>query len=172
MTLRKDVTVWIGAALVGAGLVWLYPLMADQFVLFSDQGQTAAAAAARAAMPWPTLLVVVGAVVVAAMGRLVHGTVAALPLVAVVGAIVMDDTVISFFVYVFTAPVAIGSVLAAAVPLVRRKLTRGALLAGAAVIVVLVVIADVVVLLACIVAVAWIALSELPGGSRSASAVD
>ncbi len=162
MTVRNDVPTWIGAALVGAGLVWLYPLMAEQFVLFSDQDQTAAAGAARAVMPWPSLIVLVGAGIVAARGHAAHGAVVALPLLGVVGALVMEDTVISFFVYVFSAPIAIGAVLAAVAPIVREKLTPIPLLIGAAVIAVLVLIAGVVVLLACIAAVAWVTLSGLP----------
>lgn len=172
MTVRRDLPTWIGALLAGAGLVWLGPLMADQFVLFADQGQAAAAAAARRVMLWPSLLVAGGAVAVAVRGRPIHGAIAALPVVAVVAALVMHDTALSFLGYAFSAPVAVGSVLAAAVPLARHRIRPIALLAGAAVLALLVVIANVVVLLACIAALAWITLSELPRRPADASALD
>ena len=172
MRLRHDLPSWIGACLAAGGLVWLYPLMADQLVLFADQEQTARAETARAEMLWPALLLAAGSGVVAARGYSLHGAIAALPLVAVVLALAMPDLFIQFFAYAFSAPVAIGSLLAAVAPLVRHGLSSVKLLAGAAVIALLVVLADVVVLLACIGVLAWVALSRLPSGRTEASALD
>jgi len=117
MAIRHDVLAWMGFGLILAGVVWLGPMMLDQMTFFGDRTQEAAAAAARSLMPWPAVLVAVGAGMVAAGGRPLHGAVAALPLVAVALAWATPDSLYQLVAYGITAPIAAGTALAATLPL-------------------------------------------------------
>jgi hypothetical protein len=117
MAIRHDVMAWIGFGLILGGVAWLGPLMFDQMTFFGDQAQEADAAAALALMPWPTLLVVAGAGVIALADRPLHGAIAALPLVAVALAWATPDALYQLLAYGITAPIAAGSGLAAVLPL-------------------------------------------------------
>jgi hypothetical protein len=117
MAIRHDVLAWTGFGLVLGGVVWLGPLMLDQMTFFGDRNQEAAASAARSLMPWPTMLVAAGAVIVAIGGRPLHGAVAALPLVAVALAWAAPDALYQLVAFGITAPIAAGTALAATLPL-------------------------------------------------------
>ena len=174
MTPRRAVLAWIGFALVLAGVAWLGPLMADQMTFFGDREQVADAAAARALMPWPALLVAAGAAMLATWHRSLHAVGAALPLVAVALALVMPDTLLQLIAYFITAPIAVGSALAAALPL-------GAATRRPAIVAVIVVVAGVAILAAAapvpggllvLASLAWWGLSSRSGHRKRPSAVD
>ena len=116
MAIRHDVMAWIGFGLILGGVVWLGPLMFDQMTFFGDQAQEADAAAARALMPWPALLMVAGAGLIAMSGRPLHGAIAALPLIAVALAWATPEALYQLLAYGIAAPAAAGSALAAILP--------------------------------------------------------
>ena len=128
----------VGAVVGVAGVAWLAPLMFEQLTFFGDREQEAAAAAARAIMPGPAALVVAGAVLVG-LRRPIQGLVAIMPLVAIWLALAMPDALYQLLAYGAVAPLAIGSFLAAAVPLPemlpRPAIIGVALLIGAGVLV-------------------------------------
>ena len=101
----------------GVGLIWLAPLMADQFVLFADQEQTRTAAASRQAMPLPTALLLVGAIGSGVRVTRMHGLLVALPaLTAVPLALLLPDALYQVLAYAITGPISLGALLSAAVP--------------------------------------------------------
>jgi hypothetical protein len=116
MAIRHDVMAWIGFGLILGGVVWLGPLMFDQMTFFGDQAQEADAAAARALMPWPALLVAAGAGLIAMSARPLHGVIAALPLIAVALAWATPEALYQLLAYGIAAPAAAGSALAAILP--------------------------------------------------------
>ncbi|HSK92991.1 MAG TPA: hypothetical protein VLA76_02905 [Candidatus Angelobacter sp.] len=116
-------------AIVGiGGVAWLAPLMLDQFVLFGDQEQTSVAQASRNLMVWPTLLIVAGAAALAAAGRGRSAAIAVSPLIAVGFAIAMPQMVWQLLAYGVTAPISIGGMLAAVVPMRGRLATPSVLI--------------------------------------------
>jgi hypothetical protein len=117
MTARRDVLVWVGAALVLIGIAWLGPLMFDQLTFFGDQEQEADAEAARSLMWLPALLLAAGAGALAMSGRMLHAAIAALPLAAVALAWTTPDALYQLLAYGITAPIVIGALLATMVPL-------------------------------------------------------
>jgi len=117
MAIRHEVMAWVGLVLILGGVAWLGPLMFDQMTFFGDRAQEADAAAARSLMPWPAVLVAVGAGFVAAGGRPLHGAVAGMPLVGVGLAWATPDALYQLVAYGITAPIAAGTALAATLPL-------------------------------------------------------
>jgi hypothetical protein len=162
-----------GGTLLGViGVVWLAPLMLDQFVLFADQEQTAIASQSRRLMIWPTLFVVGAALVIAVAGRGWPATIAALPLVAVGLAHVSPQMLWQLLAYGVTAPLSIGAMLAAVAP-IRGRLSAPPmlfvlLLAGLAAALTTAFLAALVV----IGLVAWWLLSRTVSGPPAASALD
>jgi hypothetical protein len=125
MTARRDVLVWVGAALVLVGITWLAPLMFDQLTFFGDQEQEVDAEAARSLMGWPALLLAAGAGSIAMSGRMLHAAVAALT----------PDALYQLLAYGITAPIVIGALLAAITPLghaAPRPLVLGVIVIAAA----------------------------------------
>jgi len=172
MLVRHSRRTWIGFGLVIAGIAWLGPLMMDQLTFFGDRDQESDAAAARSLMGWPTLLVATGAGATALSGRTLHGVVAALPLVAVVLAWTTPAALYQLLAYGITAPIAVGSVLASAVPLARpapRPVVRAGLIAVAGI---AILAAPVVAGMAVLALLSWSGLSRGRGSANTASAVD
>jgi hypothetical protein len=135
---RRRIVERVGAVVGVAGVAWLAPLMFDQLTFFGDREQVAAAAAARAVMPIPAAIVVVGALLVG-LRRPIQGIIAVTPLVAVWLALAMPEALYQLLTYGAAAPLAIGSFLAAAMPLPatlpRPAIIGVALLMGAGVLV-------------------------------------
>ena len=129
MAHRAYAVLWVAAGLAICGVAWLAPLMLDQFVLFSDQEQTAVAVASRAVMIWPTILILVGASLVAFVGRGREAAVVAAPVAAVVLAHTSPERAWQLLAYGVTAPIALGAVLAAVAP-IRNALGAPAVLAA------------------------------------------
>ena len=170
----------VAAVCAAAGIVWLGPLMVDQFVLFADRDQGADAAAARAAMPFPAMLVAIGAAVLVARGRPVQGAVAALPLVAVLLAWTTPEALYQLLAYGMAAPAAIGALLAAMIPLHGRATSPWTLVAIGIVGVLAIAATPFLAGVVALAAVAWWALSRRrehrpagrPEAGREASALD
>jgi hypothetical protein len=117
MPVRHSLSAWTGLVLVLVGIAWLGPLMLDQMTFFGDRGQEADAAAARSLMGWPALLVGAGAAATAMSGRILHGAIAATPLIAVALAWATPAALYQLLAYGIASPIAAGSVLASSVPL-------------------------------------------------------
>jgi hypothetical protein len=164
------------AGIAAAGIVWLGPLMVDQFVLFADRDQAADAAAARAVMPYPAVLVALGAALLAARRRLVQGAVAALPLVAVLLAWTTPEALYQLLAYGVAAPAAIGALLAATIPLHGRAGSPWTLVAIGIVGVVAIAGTPFLAGVIALAAVAWWAMSrhaqDRPEAGQGASALD
>lgn len=161
-----------GAVLGIIGVVWLAPLMLDQFVLFADREQSAIAAESRGLMIWPTLLVVGAGLAIAVSGRGWPATVAALPLIAVGLAHVSPQMLWQLLAYGVTAPLSIGAMLAAVAPIHGRLSAPPVLvvllLAGLAAALTTAFLAALVI----IGLVAWWLLSRTAAGPSAASALD
>ena len=165
MTSPRGVLIWAGAALVVSGLAWLGPLMFDQMTFFGDREQEADAAAARAMMGWPALLLAAGAGAIALSGRPLNGAVAGLPLVAVVLAWTTPAALYQLLAYGVTAPISAGSILASLRPL-DGATPRPLVLAGIAIAATLAVLATPLLAgLAVLAALTWWQLSS-PAGVR------
>ena len=116
---RPDPLTLAGLAMAAAGIVWLAPLILDQLVFFGDRVQAADAAAARAVMPWPSLLLGVGAGLIGVRGHGVHATLAGLPLLAVLLAWATPDAGYQMLAFALSAPVALVALVAVALRLPR-----------------------------------------------------
>jgi hypothetical protein len=113
MTVRQDAVAWVGFGVAVVGIVWLAPLMVDQMTFFGDRDQIADAAAARAFMPLPGLLIAAGAARLGLrLGMLIGGLVA-LPIVAIALAWMAPDTLYQLLAYGLTGPISVGALLAA-----------------------------------------------------------
>jgi hypothetical protein len=161
--LRFDPATALMAIAGGAGLIWLAPLMADQFVLFADQEQTRTAAASRQAMPLPTALVLVGAIGSGLRVTRMHGLLVALPAITAVPlALVLPDALYQVLAYAVTAPIALGALLSAAVP-AARNVRVPVVLGGILLILAVTVLASPFTLMVLIALIVW---WRLPTGGR------
>jgi hypothetical protein len=104
---------------VGA-LVLLGPLIFDQLVFFGDQEQTARAVRARALMPIPAAMLLVGATIVGRRRGLVIGIAVASPLASVGLALAMPEAAYQLLAYGLTLPIAVGATAAGVLPLPER----------------------------------------------------
>jgi len=103
-----------------AALIWLAPLMFDQLVFFADQDQTLQARASREAMIPAAALLLVAAAALTVRQRPWHALVVALPaLVAVPLAFLAPGAAYQLLAYGITAPIALGTLLSAVLPLPR-----------------------------------------------------
>jgi hypothetical protein len=119
--MRIDLVAVAAAVLGGAALVWMAPLMVDQFVLFADREQSRQAAESRQAMAPAAAMLLVAAVAVLARGRPWHALFAALPaLVAVPLAWLLPDALYQLLAYAISAPISLGALLAIVAPLPDR----------------------------------------------------
>ena len=135
--MRPHPLVVLAALLGGAALVWIAPLMLDQFVLFADRDQSARAAASRPLMGVPGAMLVAAALLLLAASRPWHALFAASPaIVAISLAWLMPDALFQLLAYAITAPLSIGALLAAAAPLPDR-VTKPVLAGGTVVLVAL-----------------------------------
>ena len=103
-----------------AALVWLAPLMFDQLVFFSDQDQTLQAQASRQAMIPAAAMLLFAAFALTVRQHPWHALVVALPaLVAVPLAFLAPGAAYQLLAYGITAPIALGTLLSAVLPLPR-----------------------------------------------------
>lgn len=106
------------AAFVGmAGLIWMGPLMVDQFVLFADQEQTRRAAESRALMLPAAALTLLAAAILLAHGRAWHAALVAASVIAPAVAWLAPDTLYQLVAFVLLAPLAAGALLSTILPL-------------------------------------------------------
>ena len=117
---QLDAPIAVGSILGAVGLIWLAPLMFDQLVFFGDQDQTRQAAASREAMFPAAALLFVAAGVLTVRQHPWHALVVALPaLVAVPLALLAPGAAYQLLAYGITAPMSLGALLSATVPLPR-----------------------------------------------------
>jgi hypothetical protein len=117
---QLDAAIAIASILGAVGLIWLAPLMFDQLVFFGDQDQTRQAAASREAMLPASALLLVAAAVLTVRQHPWHALVVALPaLVAVPLALLAPGAAYQLLAYGITAPMSLGALLSATVPLPR-----------------------------------------------------
>jgi hypothetical protein len=117
---RFDPFLTAAAALGVAGVLWLGPLMFDQLVFFGDQDQTLRARASRGAMVPAAAMVLVAAAGLMVRQHPWHALLVALPaIVAVPLALLVPSAAYQLLAYGMTAPMSLGALLSAALPLPR-----------------------------------------------------
>jgi hypothetical protein len=151
---------WAGALAAPIGIAWLAPLMLDQLVLFGDRQQLERAAAARTLMPAPAVVLIVGATMIGVGRPPVHAAAVALPLVAVMLALIRPDAALSSVAYGNTAPVAVGALLATTLPARGRVGTPAILLAIIGLAATIFVMGSLLAVLGTGTVLAWWALSR------------
>ena len=164
---RRFDPVLVGAAALGvAGVLWLGPLVFDQLVFFGDQDQTVRAQDSRRAMVPAAAMLLVAVAALVVRERPWHALVVALPaIVAVPIALLVPSAGYQLLAYGITAPMSLGALLAAALPL-RRGLPLAIQLVGLGLLALMGIVASPVVAIIALVAVLvwW----RLPHPNRSA----
>ena len=163
---RSDPLAIVASAIGIAGLTWLAPLMFDQLVFFGDREQTRQAAASRALMLPAAAILLVGSAGIFVRRMPQHALLAALPgLVAVPLALLAPSTAFQLLAYGVTAPMSLGALLSAAVPLPRQLPAPWLLVGAAAMLALAVLAASFVALLVLVAVVVWWRLPARAAGS-------
>lgn len=153
-----------------AGLIWMGPLMVDQFVLFADQEQTRRAAESRVLMLPAAALTLSAAAILLAQGRAWHAALVSSATIAPAVAWLAPDTLYQLVAFLLLAPVATGTLLSTIlplphdVPLLVRLIVVGTLLAFG------MVASPFMAMMAVLGAAAWWRLSII--GAEPAAALD
>jgi hypothetical protein len=154
--MRIDFMAVSAAVLGGVALIWMAPLMVDQFVLFGDREQSRQAADSRQAMAPAAAMLLAGALAVLARGHPWHALFAALPaLVAVPLAWLVPEALYQLLAYAISAPAAMGALLASAFPLPHRLPARVVAASLVVLVLVAVVATPFIALLAGVAGLAW-----------------
>jgi hypothetical protein len=157
----------VASALGVAVLIWLAPLMFDQLVFFADQEQTRRAAVSRQAMLPAAALLIAAAAALAVRQRPWHALVVALPaLVAVPLALLAPGAAYQLLAYGITAPMSLGALLSAVLPL-PRVLPMALQLAALGIVALMGIVATPFIAIMTLVAiVVWWRLPPLPMQGR------